>query len=186
MVRAELDAIPTERHSRSLELRSGQRTYTVKLEQALALAHSLLKAKRYKTAMRICEKVASVDSYNPQTAILLACCEAGMKDYSACQKTLQSVFSGDDGAMAEHLQAAFVYHHLSMNRDATQELIALTDEGPDLPMGWLLLGDLLSDTSNREKAARCWRLAIDQDKLYEGAATAARKELADAKLAIRL
>lgn len=151
------------------------------VDEALALAHSLLQAKRYETAMRICEKVTSVDAHNPQAAILLACCEAGMKDYSACQNTLQAVFSGDKNTLAEHLQAAFVYHNLGMNRDAACELIGLTNEHPDLPMAWLLLGDLFKDMGKPGKASLCWRLAIDRDQCQGVAALAAQQELAGGK-----
>jgi len=177
MVRAEANLITAEHPVRTLALRSGQHTYHVSLEKALALAHSLLQAKRYETAMRICEKVTGVDAHNPQAAILLACCEAGMKDYSACQKTLQTVFSGDNETLAEHLQAAFVYHNLGMDRDATRELMALTNEQPDMPMAWLLLGDRFNDIGKREKAAICWRLAIDRDHQRGPATLAAEQEL---------
>lgn len=151
------------------------------MEKALALAHSLLQAKRYETAMRICEAVSRVNSHNPQAAILLACCEAGRKDYAACQKTLQAVFFGDNEALAEHLQAAFVYHNLGMNGDATRELIALTNEQPDLPMAWLLLGDRMNDIGKREKAVLCWRLAIERDQRQGVATLAAKQKLADGK-----
>ena len=93
-------------------------------EKALALAHFLMTTKRYKAALQICQGVASMDVQDPQAAILLACCEAGLKDYGACQRTLHAVFSGDKEALAEHLQAAFVYHNLGMNRDSARELIA--------------------------------------------------------------
>ena len=178
MVRAESEIILSECHVRTLELRSGKRTCRVTVNEALVLAHSLLQAKRYETATRICEKVASVDAHNPQAAILLACCEAGVKDYSACQRTLQAVFFGDKKTLAKHLQAAFVYHNLGMNRDATCELIGLTNEHPDLPMAWLLLGDLFQDMGKPGKASLCWRLAIDRDQRQGVAALAAQQELA--------
>jgi tetratricopeptide (TPR) repeat protein len=181
MARAETGAIQAKPQVRSLELRSGQHTYRVTMEKALTLAHSLLKARQYRIAERICEKVASVDPHNAQGAILLACCEAGMNDYSACQRTLQAEFSGHNEALAEHLQASFVYHHLGMNRDAIQELITLTDKAPDLSMAWVLLGDFLNAVGSCDKASLCWRLAIDRDKLHGGAAMAAQLELAEAK-----
>ena len=102
-----------------------------------------------------------------------------MKDYSACQKTLQAVFSNNNEALAEHFQAAFVYHNLGMDQDATRELIALTNEQPDLPIAWLLLGDHFNDIGRREKADLCWRLAIDRDQRRGVAALAAQLELAD-------
>ncbi len=177
MVRSEADTILAGRGVCMRELRSDQRTCEVTVEKALALAHSLLRAKRYEAAMRIC-KVASIDSHHPEVAILLACCEAGLKDYAACQKTLQVVFSGDNEALAEHLQAAFVYHDLGMNLDSVNELITLTNKYPDLAMAWLLLGDRLNDIGECKKAALCWRLAIDRDEPRGVAALAAHRELA--------
>ena len=177
MIHAELDASLPDHRVGTLELRSGNRSYRVTVDAALALAHSLLRAKRYKTAMRICAKVVGLNAHNPQAAILLACCEAGMKDYSACQKTLQAVFSNNNEALAEHFQAAFVYHNLGMDQDATRELIAITNEQPDLPMAWLLLGDHFNDFGRREKAALCWRLAIDRDKRQGVAALAAQQDV---------
>ena len=169
------------KNDRHLLLRSGQHTYRVSLEKALALAHSLMKAKQYKTALQICQRVASLDVRDPQPAILLACCEAGLKDYEACQKTLHAVYSGDKEALAAHLQAAFVYHNLGMNVDSARELLALTDEQPNLPVAWLMLGDRLDEMGKREKATLCWQLTIDRDRLNGAATMAAKHELACAK-----
>ena len=101
MVRAESDVDLSEKNHHIL-LRNGQNTYRVSREKALALAHFLMTTKRYKAALQICQRVASEDVQDPQAAILLACCEAGLKDYEACQRTLHAVFSGDKKALAEH------------------------------------------------------------------------------------
>jgi tetratricopeptide (TPR) repeat protein len=178
MVRTDPGIQPSENNERALILQGGGRNYRVSLEKALALAHNLIKAKRYQAALQICQKVIGLNAQNVQAAVLLACCEAGLKDYEACQKTLQAVFSGDKTSLAEHLQAAFVYHNLGMESDSVQELIALTDEVPDSAMVWLLLGDRLNEMGKRKKATECWRYAIDRDKQHGAATMAARHELA--------
>jgi tetratricopeptide (TPR) repeat protein len=178
VVHAEPDVGLSERNQRSLLFRSGRNMYRVSVEKALALAHSLMRATRFDAALQICQRVASLDVRDPQAAILLACCEANLKHYDACQNTLHAVYSGDTESLAEHLQAAFVYHNLGMNSDSAQELIALTDEAPDLPVGWLLLGDYLNDMGKQKKAMLCWRLAIDRDKQHGASRLAAEHELA--------
>ena len=180
MVRAELGVAPAETNLHLL-LRSGRNTYRLNLDMALALAHFLPRTKRYQAALRICQKVAGLDVQDLQAVILLACCEAGLNDYEACQKTLRAVFSGDKDILAEHLQAAFVYHDLGMNLESAWKLIALTNEQPDLPMAWLILGDHLSEMGKREKASLCWRLAIDRDRWRGPAMLAATRELACAE-----
>jgi len=62
--------------------------------------------------------------------------------------------------------------------DSARELIAVTNENPEFAMAWLLLGDDLQDLGKREKAALCWRLAIDCDGPRGPASLAARHELA--------
>jgi predicted Zn-dependent protease len=182
MVTAESDVDVSQKKPHELLFHSGPNTYQVTPEKALALAHALLKAKRHKAALRVCERVANLDPKNPQAAILLACCEAGLKDYAACDKILHGVFSGNNEFLVEHLRAALVYHNLGMESDSTRELIALTDEDPDLPMVWLILGDYLSDLGNRKKADLCWQLAVDRDGKQGPAALAARQELLQTRL----
>jgi thioredoxin-like negative regulator of GroEL len=180
MVSAESTTNVSEDKPRVL-IRSGHETYAVSPEKALALAHLLAKAKRYKAALQVCQKVVSLDAKDPQAVILMACCEAGLKDYEGCNKILRAMFSGNQEVLAEHLQAAFVYHTLGMNSDSAKELVALTDEQPDLPMVWLLLGDHLSEMGKQEKAALCWRLAIDRAGHRGAAALAAERELESAR-----
>jgi hypothetical protein len=177
MIRAASDLTPAAKNGRRLKLRIGPNTYRLGRENAISLAHALLRAKKYDLAARICEVVLHWDVDAPQPAILLACCKAGLRDYAACTRILQAVFAGDKEHLAEHFRAALVYHNLGMPPDAEIELIAVADEVPDLPVLWLLLGDEYVTMGDRRKARLCWRLAVDRDVRGGPIALAARRQL---------
>jgi len=171
------DAAHSKNKSTKLILRFGEKRRNISPDHALALAHSLLRAKKYDCAAKICEVVTRCECEDPRAAILLACCRAGLKEYAVCNQILREVFSGDKAPLAERLQAAFVYDNLGMERDAARELTAIVDEDPNRPMVWLLLGDELHLLGMDEKAALCWQLAIDRDRKEGPAALAAKQEL---------
>lgn len=92
----------------SFKLRIGTDAHTLGLEEALQLAHALLKARRYDFAVRICEVVLHCDANISQAAILLACCKAGLQEYAICNRILQAVCDGDDGHLAEQVETALL------------------------------------------------------------------------------
>jgi hypothetical protein len=158
-------------------LRIGPNTYSLGRANALSLAHSLVKDKKYDAAGRICEAILGWDAHAPQPAILLACCKAGLRDYAACNRILEAVFAGDKKHLVEHLQAALVYQNLGMTPDAVTELVAVADDFPGLPIICLLLGDEYAAMGDRRKAGLCWRLAIARDVPEGPIALAARRQL---------
>jgi hypothetical protein len=178
MIRASSDPTQSATSGPRLKLRIGSSTYSLGRENAVSLAHALIKAKKYDLAARICETILGWNANAPEPAILLACCKAGLKNYAACNRILQSVFTGEKKHLAEHLQAALVYHTLGMTPDAEGELIAVADEAPDLPMIWLLLGDEYAAVGDQRKARLCWQVAIDRDIRGGPIALAAKHQLA--------
>ena len=163
MVRATSTSTRSAASGHRLKLQIGSNTYSLGRERAISLAHAILKTKKYDLAARICEFVLGWDADDKEPAILLACCKAGLQDYTACNCILQASFAGDKQCVVEHLQAALVFDNLGMTPDAVTELAAATDEDPDLPMIWLLLGDEFVALGDRRKAGLCWRMAIDRD-----------------------
>ena len=94
---------------RGLKLRVGTEIYTVGLETALLLAHSLLRARKYALAGRICEAVFRYGPMHHEAAILLACCKAGLHDYAVCNRILEAVSVEGGDHLAEQVEAALSY-----------------------------------------------------------------------------
>jgi len=91
-----------------LKLRIGTDVYTVGLENALLLAHALLKVRRYALAAKICRAVLHCDGDVSEAAILLACCKAGLQEYAICNRILQAVSDGGDDHLAQQVEAALL------------------------------------------------------------------------------
>jgi tetratricopeptide (TPR) repeat protein len=161
----------------SLRLRIGTKVYNIAQENALALAHALLKAKRYDLASRICEVGLRWEAHASEAAVLLACCKAGQQKYGECNRLLQVAISDGESQSSDRIHASLVYQSRSMMSNAIAELTAAADELPDMPILWLLLGDQFAEMGNHRKAALCWRLAIDRDNRRGPAALAARRQL---------
>jgi hypothetical protein len=161
-----------------VRLQTGPRVYDLTLVRAFALAHSLLKSKEFKSAIKVLEAIALTGKYDARTRIMLACCKANIHDYEACNNLLKQVFPEDTTAAIDRLQAAFVFDTVGMRWDAARELVELVNERPDLPSLCLLLGDLLASLGNSRKAAKCWQLAMKRDKNGGLVANAAKEEIA--------
>ena len=115
---------------RGFTLRVGTETYTIGLENALLLAHSLLRARKYDLAARICEAVFRYSANAQEAAVLLACCKAGLEEYAVCNHILQAVANDDGERLTEHVEAALLCDGEALrsvdcdgayNRDAGQE-----------------------------------------------------------------
>jgi predicted Zn-dependent protease len=178
MVQTTFDATQSPMNSHRLKVQIGSNTYYAGPEDAIVFAHALLAAKKYHHAARICEVLLGWDSHDSSAAILLACCKAGLRDYAACYQLLKDVFEKNNLQLAEHLQAALVYQELGTKPDAVSELTAATNDSPDMPILWLLLGDEYAAISDCGKATLCWRLAIDRDTRGGPVALAARRQMA--------
>jgi tetratricopeptide (TPR) repeat protein len=162
---------------RLVRLQAGTRTYSLSLERAFAAAHSLLKSREYEAAIRVLEAIARSGNNGARIDIMLACCKAGIKDYTSCNALLHRVFSGESQSTADQVQAAFVYDTLGMRNDAARELTVAVDERPDLPSLSLLLGDLMAALGKASKAALYWQLAMKRDEDSGLVANAAKEEL---------
>jgi hypothetical protein len=147
----------------SVYLQVGPKSYNLSVSKAFSTAHEFFCRKKYGPASQICEALVQSESLGPQAAILLACCKVRLKDYSSCSEVLRTIFGANDTAVAEGLHTAFVYGALGMRSDAIRELAKIADDRPDLPTLYLLLGDLLIAAGQKDKAARCWQLAVQRD-----------------------
>jgi tetratricopeptide (TPR) repeat protein len=156
----------------------GSKTREVSLDGALSYAYWLIKAGHYGPAATICAPVIQFASHAARAAILLARCEAGLRNYAASDRILHSRFATQDAPLAEELQAAFVYDSLGLHRDAVHELAAVAQAHPDLPTVCLLLGDWYARLGYRDRAIACWKAAIQRDRQNGSAAQAALGELA--------
>ena len=109
---------------------------------------------------------------------MLAYCKARLKEYTLCSEVLHMLFGEKQAAVAEALHTAFVYSNLGLWPDTIRELAKVADDRPDLPSVCLLLGDLFAGLGRRDKALRCWRLAIQRDQPNGSVASEAQRELA--------
>ena len=112
---------------RGLKLRVGTEICTVGLESTLLLAHSLLTARKYTLAGRICEAVFRCGSNAPQAAILLACCKAGLHDYAVCNRILEAVSVEGSDHLAEQVEAALSCTDRRMSAADSDTLIGNED-----------------------------------------------------------
>jgi hypothetical protein len=177
MVQATFERDRLAGHRQSIRLRIGSKTYDVAQENALALAHALIRGKKYNLASRICEIGLRWEAHASQATILLACCRAGQRRYDDCNRLLQAAFPDGEEDIRERVQASLVYQSQAMTHCAIVELTAAADELPDLPILWLLLGDQFAELRNHRKAALCWRLAVDRDNSHGPVAVAAHRQL---------
>ena len=178
MARTASDPTRPPMNNQRLKFEIGSKTHQVSPEDAIVLAHALIAAKKYDRAGQICEVLLGRDSLDSCAAIFLACCKAGLRDFAACSQLVKDVLGEEHLQLAEHLHAALVYQELGPTPDAVSELTAATNDAPDMPVLWLLLGDEYAAIGDRHKAALCWRLAIDRDTHGGPVALVARRQMA--------
>jgi tetratricopeptide (TPR) repeat protein len=171
------ERMPAANDQKMIRLQSGDKALLITAEQAYTMAHALLRTRRYEAAVKLLEAVASTGQANPRVNILLACCKAGMKDYTGCNELLHKVLDTDNETVAESLQAAFIFDRVGMKKDAIRELLQVADDHPELPTVCLLLGDLMAAIGNEKNAAKCWRLAAKRDQERGFVAQAAKNSL---------
>jgi hypothetical protein len=159
MVSARLSPSPAKNGSR-VTLRFGRHAYQLDLEEAIVLTHSLINAKQYEVASRICGALVRGGVHDPRVQILLAVSKAGLEDYRECNRIIQAVFQEEDGRVNRRLHAAIDHRGLATRRDAMRALKAMPEKGHDLVTICTLLGDLLVSLGEHKKAALCWRLAL--------------------------
>jgi predicted Zn-dependent protease len=160
-----------------VRLQTGARSIDLSLSKAYALAHSMLKSKEYKAAAKILEAVLFDENNNAITAVMLACCKAGMRNFAECNALLHKVFSRENESTVDRLQAAIVYSTLGISIDAPQELDQIVEKHQDLPSLCLLIGDLLASEGHHRKAAFYWQMAVERDKNDGPVAAIAKVEL---------
>ena len=165
-------------HEHHLSIRAAGKTYSLDFRQAFRFGYTLLRTRKFKDAASVFEAMMHMGDHDHLAAIMLAYCKAGLKDYAASNALLCEAFGDGEKTKAEQLQATFVYLSLQMWPDAVQELTAMAKECPDLPVIYLLLGDLLVIQRNRTKAILCWRLAATRDHDSGAVATVARQLIA--------
>jgi predicted Zn-dependent protease len=178
MARTASDPTRAPMNNQRLKFEIGSKAHQVSPEDAIVLAHALIAAKKYDRAGQICEVLLGQDSLDSCAAIFLACCKAGLRDFAACSQLVKNVLGEENLQLAEHLHAALVFHELGPTPDAVSELTAATNDAPDMPILWLLLGDEYAVIGNRNKAALCWRLAIDRDTRGGLVALVAQRQMA--------
>ncbi len=171
----------TESHSNSIPA-----TYTfdvsgkkLKLDfsHAFALGDVLLAGNHLTAAKSVFESLAKVNDRGPRARIMLARCQAGLNNFTACSATLEAAFDGEKEPIAEDLHSALVFLKLGFRDDAIRALGKLAMRFESLPTICLLLGDLFVKQGDTEKATTCWKMALKRDRLRGGVALAARRRL---------
>jgi hypothetical protein len=160
-----------------IRINVGDRTYLLDPQRAFVFAHTLILKKEYDKAATVLQAVVASKVEHPRPAILLAYCQAALKNYAASHDLLESSFLEENMQVANRLHDAFAYHGLGVKSDTIQELVDLANEYKDLPTVCLILGDLFAETRNLRQAALCWKLAIQRDGKEGLVAQAARETL---------
>jgi hypothetical protein len=160
-----------------IRLLVGERSYLLDPQRAFVFAHTLILKKEYDKAATVLEAVVASKVEHPRPAILLAYCQAALKEYAASHDLLELSFPEDRRPVANRLHDAFAYHGLGVKRDTLQELISLSNEYKDLPTVCLILGDLFAEVKNLRQASLCWKLAVQRDGKEGIVAQAAREVL---------
>jgi hypothetical protein len=160
-----------------IRLRIGDRDYLLDPERAFIFAHTLVLQKKYDLAATVLKAVVASKEEHPRPAILLAYCQAALKDYAASHDLLELSFSEERRPVADRLHDAFAYHGLGVKSDTIQELVGLANEFKDLPTVCLILGDLFAEAKNLRQATLCWKLAVQRDGKEGFVAQAAREVL---------
>ena len=165
-------------HEHHLNIRAAGKMYSLDFRQAFCFGYTLLRTRKFKDAASVFEAMIRLGDHDHLAAIMLAYCKAGLRDYAASNALLCEAFGDGEKTRAEQLHATFVYLSLQMWPDAVQELTALAEECPNLPVICLLLGDLLLIQRKPTKAIQCWRLAAERDHDGGAVATVARQLIA--------
>jgi hypothetical protein len=162
-------------HEYHLNVRAGDKTYSLDFRQAFRFGYTLLRTRKFKEAFQIFEAMTRSGDHASLLAILLAYCRAGLGDYGGSSTVLCEVFPDGEREKAIWLHTAFVYLSVGLWTDAAEELGKAARQRPDLPVICLLLGDVLAILRRRTKAIMCWRLAAARDR--DGGAVAATARL---------
>lgn len=158
---------------------SGGRQVMMSYQEMFRAGYRLLLAGNYAEASRVFSLLSSVNDRGPRAGILLAFCQAQLRDYTACSQTLNQAFEGDATSLESKLHAAFVYWACGLCLDARIEMESVIRENPELPTLSLLLGDLLAKSGNLKEPPRLWRLAVQNDRTDGSVGLIARHELTE-------
>ncbi len=153
------------------------RELTMSYQQMFDAGYRLLLRGNYPESQRVFELLAQVPDRGPRAHILLAFCQAQLRDYTACSQTLNQAFEGDRSNLESKLHGAFVFWACGLFVDARVEMEAVIGEAHFLPTLSLLLGDLLARSGNRIQPPRLWRLAVQNDRPDGAVGLIARREL---------
>jgi lipopolysaccharide biosynthesis regulator YciM len=151
--------------------------HSLTFQEAFLYGHTLMAGSHFDTAATIFTRLAKVSGRGPRAKVMLSACAAGLDKYSICQDILKVAFEGEDQAVIELLQAAFVYHKLGMQADAIREMTKVVQQFANVPTACLLLGDMFAEQGAEKKAAYCWQLAIKRDRKGGAVGLTARKQL---------
>jgi hypothetical protein len=146
-----------------IRLQIGDRSYHLDPQKAFVFAHTLILKKEYDKAAAVLQAVVASKVEHPRPAILLAYCQASLKNYAASHDLLELSFPDEQRSVADRLHDAFAYHGLGVKSDTLQELVGLANEYKDLPTVCLILGDIFAEVKNLRQAALCWKLAVERD-----------------------
>jgi len=168
--------VPTNGH---VPVRLGDKTYSLSPQRAFFEGYCLLRAGQYEEAAMIFNAIPAAGVHPRRSAIMLARCKAGLREYETCLELLRSAFAGEPEQVADALHTAFIYDAMGMLTDAIRELAQVARVRPDLPTPCLLLGDLFARVGMQGNAARSWKVAMERDNVGGAVADAAKKRLSE-------
>lgn len=152
------------------------RDETLSYQAMFHAGYRLVLNRNYAEAARVFELLSQMSDRGPRAHILLALCQAQLKDYTACSQTLNRAFDGESSNLESNLHGVFVFWACGLLSDVRSELEAMIQQYPNLPTLSLLLADLLAQSGNQKAPPRFWRLAINNDRQDGAVGLIARRE----------
>ena len=139
-----------------LNVHAAGKTYSLDFRQGFRFGYTLLKTAQFKEASRVFEALMRSGDDAPMLSVMLAYCQAGLRDYGRSKALLSAAFPEGGRDKAERLHTAFVYLSVGMWADAVDGHSARwRSQCPSLPVMYLLLGDVLAIQGRRAKAILC-------------------------------
>ena len=157
-----------------LNVHAAGKTYSLDFRQGFRFGYTLLKTAQFKEASRVFEALMRSGDDAPMLSVMLAYCQAGLRDYGRSKALLSAAFPEGGRDKAERLHTAFVYLSVGMWADAVEGLQQGGAPVPQPAGDVSAAGRRAGDPGATRKAILCWRLAAARDRRSGAVAATAR------------
>ena len=146
-----------------IRLRWDRGNRTLSLGEAFVIGDSMLRTRKYATAICVFEALSRRHPGNLQVLMMLARCRAGQSDQQRCNHVLEFVLGDLDFQTLVTIQAAFFYEAVGVWNNAVSALERAAGPLQEIPLLRLVLGDYYLRQGAAQKAERCWTSVVIDD-----------------------